>query len=167
VLRRYKEIVFGGALGVFMWLVDAVMHRHIGEPFGASSFIAEVLNPGATQVVFRSMFVAVAVAFGWALWRSNWRERELEVLEDAIAAFHRRADSPAVRLVSNARLLSAIPSVRNDERAREIVHSIAADAKRVDDLSRGYLEFSELVRSGRTDEAVKVLETTRAWAGER
>ena len=167
MLRRYKEIVFGGALGLLMWLVDAVMHRHIGEPFGASSFIAEVFNPGATQVVFRSTFVAVAVAFGWALWRSNWRERELEALEDAIVAFHRRVDSPAVRLVSNGRLLSATPAVRNDERIAEIVHSIAADAKRVDDLSRAYLEFSELVRSGRTGDAVKALEATRAWAGER
>lgn len=167
MLRRYKEILLGGALGALMWLVDAVMHRHIGEPFGAGSFVAEVFNPGATQVVFRSMFVGVAVAFGWALWRSNWREREIEALEDAIVAFHRRVDSPAVRLVGNARLLAAIPSVRNDERATEIVHSMASDAKCVDDLSRGYLEFSELVRSGRTDDAVKALEATRAWAGDR
>ncbi len=163
MLRRYKEIIYGGALGVLMWVLDAAMHARLGAEVHSSGFADELLRPGATQFGFRAAFVVVATAFGWALWRANWRERELRALEAAIIAFHRQLDSPAMRLISHARMLQGRPAVARDEFARRAVEAIGEDARAVDELARQYLNFSEQVMAGRTGEAIQTLRAIEAW----
>lgn len=94
MLKRYKEIIYGLLLGLAMWIIDAAMHAQLGsDVYSSSSFMDELVRPGAPQLLFRSVFLFVGIAFGWALWRSNWSERELRALEDAVVAFHRKLDS--------------------------------------------------------------------------
>jgi hypothetical protein len=166
MLKRYKEIIYGLLLGLAMWIVDAAMHAQLGADVHSSgSFADEMFRPGATQLLFRGVFLFIGVGFGWALWRSNWRERELRALEDAIVAFHRKLDSPAMRIVSHIRMLQGRPSVTRDEVAANIAESISEDARIIDQLAQQYLHFSEQVLQGRTLEAVETLRAIEAWTG--
>ncbi len=165
MIRRYKEIIYGVILGIAMWIVDAAMHVQLGaEVHSSGSFVEELLQPGITQFVFRSVFLFIAVAFGWSLWRSNWRERELRALEDAIIAFHRQLDSPAMRIISHIRMLQGRPSVTRDDVARAVAESIGEDARTIDHLAQIYMRFSEQVMAGRTSEAIETLRAIQAWA---
>ena len=162
-LRRYKEIIYGFGLGLAMWVVDAAMHARLGSAIDSTGFINELLRPGPTPIIFRGSFVLISTGLGWALWRSNWHERELRALEDAIIAFHRQLDSPAMRIVSNIRSLQGRPGVARDEAAKSIAEMIGGDARIIDELAKQYLRFSEQVMAGRTSEAIETLRSIEAW----
>ncbi len=158
MVKRYKEIIYGVLLGAVMWCVDAAMHVQLGDAVHSSgAFLDELLRPGATQLLFRFVFLFISIAFGWALWRSNWRERELRQLETAIISFHRQLDSPAMRIVNHARMLHNRPGVRHDEIARELAEAIGDDARIIDELALAYMRFSEQVVAGRTSDALETL----------
>jgi len=165
MVRRYKEILYGFGLGLAMWVVDAAMHARLGEEIHSTGFVDELFNPGVTQLLFRVVFVAIATAFGWALWRSNWRERELRALEDAVIAFHRQLDSPAMRIVSHARMLQGRADMTRDEIVRGVIEAIGEDARAIDALAQQYMRFSEQVMAGRTREAIETLRAIEAWTG--
>lgn len=168
MINRYKEIIYGVLLGLAMWVVDAAMHAQLGADVHSSgSFGDELLRPGTTQLLFRGIFLFVGVTFGWALWRSNWRERELRALEDAIVAFHRKLDSPAMRIVSHIRMLQGRPSVMRDDVAASVAEAISEDARVIDQLAQQYLHFSEQVLQGRTVEAVETLRAIEAWTDQQ
>ena len=167
MLRRYKEIFYGFGLGLAMWVVDAAMHAQLGAEAHSHGFAAELLRPGATQLFFRVIFVAISTVLGWSLWRSNWRERELRALEDAVIAFHRQLDGSALRIVGHARMLQGRPGVAHDEVARSVAAEIGEDARAIDELARQYMRFSEHVMAGRTHEAVETLQAIGTWAGVR
>ncbi len=168
MLKHYKEILYGLLLGLAMWVVDAAMHVQLGTDVHSSGgFVDELLRPGATQLLFRGVFLVIGVAFGWALWRSNWRERELRALEDAIVAFHRKLDSPAMRIVSHIRMLQGRPSVTRDEIAASVAEAISEDAYIIDQLAQQYLHFSEQVLQGSTVEAVETLRAIEAWTSKQ
>lgn len=157
-MRRYKEILFGCGLGFVMWIVDAAMHVQLAAAVHSSSgFVEELLQPGVTQLFFRSVFLFIATAFGWSLWRSNWRERELRALEDAVIAFHRQLDSPAMRIVNHIRMLQGRPSIMLDDVAKAVAESIGDDARTIDRLAQSYMRFSEQVIAGRNHEAIETL----------
>lgn len=157
MMRRYKEILFGCALGLAMWVIDAAMHAQLEGGEHATSFFNELFHPGATQLLFRAVFVLIAGAFGWALWRANWRERELHALERAIVAFHRQLDSPALRIVNHTRMLQGRGAVTRDDVARELAAAIGDDAQMIDLLAQQYMRFSEQVLAGRNLEAIETL----------
>lgn len=158
MLYRYKEIVFGFVLGVAMWIVDAAMHVQLGaEVHAPSSFLEELLRPGVVPLLFRTIFLVIAIAFGWALWRSNRRERELHLLEEAIIRFNRHLDSPAMRILNHTRMLQGRLSVSHDQTMRHTIESIGNDAHRINELAQQYLQFSEQALAGRMVEAVETL----------
>ena len=147
-----------------MWVVDAAMHAQLGADVHSSgSFLGELIRPNLTTLTFRLTFLIIATAFGWALWRSNWRERELRALEDAIIAFHRQLDSPAMRIVSHIRMLQGVQAVTRDERARAALEVIGDDARTIDSLAQQYMRFSEQVMAGRTTEAIETLRAIEQW----
>lgn len=168
MFKRYKEIFFGLLLGAAMWVLDAAMHAQIGAELhtGGQGFAHELFQPGATVLFFRFVFVLLALAFGWTLWRSNWRERELRALEDAVVAFHRQLDSPAMRILNHARMLHGRPGVVHDEAARELAASISDDARVIDELAQCYMSFSRQVTAGRHREAVETLRRIESWTTE-
>lgn len=158
MVKRYKEIIFGVGLGAAMWIIDAAMHAEIGAEVGAHGFRAEIFEPNPTTVFFRLVYFVLAAAFGVYLWRANWREREVLALEQAVVAFQRQFDRPALRILSHARQLQSRNSVMLDETAAHLAEEIGSDARQLDELAQKYLQFSELVRAGQTTEAVKTLQ---------
>lgn len=156
--------MFGVLLGITMWVLDAAMHAQLGSEVHSHGFVAEILNPGATQLVFRLFYFLIASAFGLYLWRSNWRERELRALEDAIIAFHRQLDSPAMRILAQSKILQGNQSVTLDETLMKTVQSIGEDARLIDEMAQRYLHFSQQVMAGKTREAIETLRAIESWA---
>lgn len=167
MFRRYKEIIFGALLGVTMWVLDAAMHAQLGSEIHSEGFIAELFHSGPTEIIFRGFYMLIATAFGWYLWRSNWRERELRALEDAIIAFHRQLDSPALRILSQSKILQAYQSVALDETLMKTAQSIGEDARLIDELAKRYLHFSQQVMAGRTSEAIEALRAIESWTANK
>jgi MFS superfamily sulfate permease-like transporter len=163
MFKRYKEIVFGVLLGAAMWIVDAAMHVELGAEVASHGFLAELFAPHPTAVLFRLVYLVLATAFGIVLWRANWREREVRAFEQAVITFQRQLDSTALRILSHARQLQNLNSVRLDETAAQLAEEIGADARTLDELAQKYLRFSELVRAGQTTEAVKIMHELEAW----
>lgn len=163
MLRKYKEIIFGLVLGGAMWTLDAAMHARLGDEVHAIGFWHEMFQPGLVQLTFRAAFVALAAAFGYALWRANWRERELRALEEAVISFNRQLARPAVRLMSHSRMLCGCGCVARDEVATILAQALHDDARTVDYVSQQYLNFSEQVRAGQISQAVATLNALELW----
>ena len=166
-LKSYKEIWFGIGLGAFAWLVDAVMHVAIGTDVHAGSLWTEIFKPHPTAVVFRGFYFLIAVAFGIFLWRTNWRERQLQALEQAVIAFQRQLDAPALRIIGTIRGLQNRNSVRLDEAAMLLTSEINSDAVLIDELAKKYFEFSRLVQEGETARAIETLQSIETWLADR
>ncbi|MGI8787727.1 MAG: hypothetical protein ACR2HG_08215 [Pyrinomonadaceae bacterium] len=166
-LKCYKEIWFGFGLGLFAWLVDAVMHVELGAEVHAESLSREIFAPHPTTLIFRFLYLVVAVAFGVFLWRANWRERQLRALEQAVIAFQRQLDAPALRLLGSVGQLQNRNSVRLDETAGRLAAEITTDANLIDELAKKYLEFSRLVQVGETARAIETLNSIESWLNER
>ncbi|MBL8124318.1 MAG: hypothetical protein JNJ39_09450 [Blastocatellia bacterium] len=166
-LKCYKEIWFGIGLGAFAWVVDAVMHVELGADVHAGGLWSEIFAPHPTAFIFRVFYFVVAVAFGVFLWRANWRERQLRALEEAVVAFQRQLDAPALRIVATARTLQNRNSVRLDETANRLAAEIWADAALLDELAKKYLEFGRLVQEGETARAIETLRNIEVWLVER
>ena len=165
--KCYKEIWFGVGLGVAAWLVDAVMHVELGADVHAGSLRTEIFAPHPTALVFRLLYLVIAVAFGVFLWRANWRERQMQALEQSVIAFQRQLDIPAMRLLAAARQLRSRNSVRLDVAAEALAAEIFTDAVLIDDLAKKYLEFSRLVQAGETAKAIEALQSIESWLAER
>ena len=164
-LIAYKEIFFGVGLGGFAWLVDAVMHVELGADVHAGGLWQEVFTPHPTALVFRTLFVVVAIAFGIFLWRANWRERQLRALEEVVVSFQRHLDAPALRILVALRSLRNRNSVLLDDTANDLVNELGADAKAIDELARKYLDFARLVRRGETARAIELLRSVEKITG--
>ncbi|MEP7038018.1 MAG: hypothetical protein ABI891_06720 [Acidobacteriota bacterium] len=159
ILKSYKEIWFGAGLGAAMLLIDAVMHVELGADVHAESLWAEIFSPHPTALIFRLLYVVIAVAFGVFLWRANWRERELRALEQSVIAFQRQLDAPALRILAAVRGLQNRNSVQLDETAEKFAAEIGFDANMIDELSKKYLEFSRLVQEGKRAQAIEILQS--------
>jgi signal transduction histidine kinase len=166
-LKRYKEILFGFALGAAMWMIDAVMHAELGTEVHATSLWTEVFAPHPTALIFRSVYLVIAVSFGVFLWRMNWRERQLRALEQAVVAFQRQLDAPALRILGAARQLQNRNSIQLDETAERLAAEINLDAELIDELAKKYFEFSRLVQEGKTVQAIKTLQAIETWLAEQ
>ena len=166
-LKCYKEIWFGLGLGVFAWLIDAVMHVELGAEVHAESLWAEIFAPHPTALIFRFFYLVIAIAFGIFLWRANWRERQLRALETAVIQFQRQLDAPALRLLGAIGQLQNRNAVRLDETASRLASEITTDATLIDELAKKYLEFSRLVQAGETARAIETLNSIESWLAER
>ncbi|HEY0657859.1 MAG TPA: hypothetical protein VGD05_05270 [Pyrinomonadaceae bacterium] len=165
--KCYKEIFFGFALGAAMWLIDAVMHVELGESVHSESLWAEIFAPHPTALIFRGVYMVVAISFGVFLWRTNWRERQLRALEQAVIAFQRQLDAPALRILSAAQQLQNRNSIQLDETAERLAAEINLDAGLIDELAKKYLEFSRLVQEGKTTQAIETLQAIETWLAEQ
>ena len=166
--KRYKEIFFGFALGAAMWLVDAVMHTQLGaDVHQAGSLWTEIFAPHPAALIFRGFYLVIALAFGVFLWRANWRERQLRALEQAVVAFQRQLDAPALRILAAVRQMQNRNSILLDETAGRLAAEINLDAELIDELAKKYLEFSRFVQAGETLRAIETLNSIESWLAGR
>ncbi len=161
--KNYKEVWFGLGLGAAMWLIDVVMHVELGADIHTHGFFGEIFSPHPTALIFRLLYVVIAVSFGVFLWRANWRERELRALEQSVVAFQRQLDAPALRILAATRGLQNRNSVRLDDAAEKLAAEINFDANLIDELSKKYLEFSRLVQEGKRAQAIETLQSIEMW----
>lgn len=165
--KSYKEIWFGFALGAAMWLIDSVMHTELGAEVHAGSFWSEIFSPHPTALIFRLIYLTVAVAFGFFMWRVNWRERELHALEQAVVRFQRQLDAPALRILAASGALQNRNAVKLDEAAKSLAAEITSDAHLIDELAKKYIEFSRLVQEGKRAQAIEILHSIETWLAEQ
>ena len=163
VFKSYKEIWFGFGLGAAMWLIDAVMHVELGAEVHAESLWTEIFSPHPTALIFRLLYIVIAIAFGFFLWRANWRERELRALEQSVVRFQRQLDAPALRILAATRGLQNRTSIQLDETAGKLAAEIGFDAALIDELAKKYLEFSRLVQEGKRAQAIETLQAIEMW----
>lgn len=166
VFKSYKEIWFGFGLGAAMWLIDAVMHTELGAEVQTHGFLAEIFSPHPTALIFRLLYLVIAVAFGFFLWRANWRERELRALEQSVVRFQRQLDAPALRILAAVRGLQNRNSILLDETAKNLADEINFDANLIDELAKKYLEFARLVQEGKRAQAIETLQSIETWLTE-
>ncbi len=157
MFKRYKEILFAFGLGVAMWLIDVWMHVELGAEVHAESFLSELLRPQATTLIFRLIYLVIAVAFGIVLWRANWRERELQALEDSIISFYCQMDLPTLRILTRVRQLQCRTTVKADIISSDLAENIEADALLLSEFAGKYQEFSRHIRNKQTLEAIETL----------
>ena len=127
--RRYLEIIFGLGLGLMMWVIDAAMHARLaGATLSSGKFLDELLWPGITPVLFRGAYVAIAIAFGCALWRLNLKREATERQERdraltfervrtmlaIVNTFRHEVNKPLAVIADNAELLPTRPRSAND-----------------------------------------------------
>ena len=127
----------------------------------------EIFAPHPTTLIFRGFYLLIALAFGVVLWRANWRERQLRALEQAVVAFQRQLDAPALRILAAVRQMQHRNSIKLDENANRLAAEINLDAELIDELAKKYLEFSRLVQAGDTRRAIETLNSIESWLNER
>ncbi|MEW6732870.1 MAG: hypothetical protein AB1489_16210 [Acidobacteriota bacterium] len=106
MVRGYKEIRYGIAIGISMWTLDVMMHTSTHGPLSLSAFIEELLANDSTQLFFRNLFVIVSVSFGLALWQSNRHKNQVKDLQVAMDSFQREIVNPLLLITGYSQLLS-------------------------------------------------------------
>lgn len=127
----YKEIWYGVAIGVSVWILDALMHANLRGRVGLSALAKELIETDSPEFAFRVLFVCVSTALGVSLWRSNQRRCEVEELQAVIGAFHRQIINPAVLIVGYSRMLSLREGWPVGHESVEIINEIQSNAQKL------------------------------------
>lgn len=138
MIRQYKEIFFGLALGLAMWVIDAAMHVQIGSHNASwpRSFIRELFLPeSSTPQSYRVLFVAVAMVLGVVLWRSNQRQRQAQDTEQKLRNLHRAMTSPVMLIVGYSKLLIGNRQLNPDSTTQFMVQVIHDSALKLQALA--------------------------------
>lgn len=132
-LIGYKEICYSAAIGASVWIVDAVMHASQQGRLSWGGFVRELAASDSAQLLFRALFVAVAVAFGFSLWRSNQRRRQVDELREAADLLHRQIASPLLLIVGYCQMLSLKQGWPVGREAAEIIAEIHINARKINE----------------------------------
>lgn len=127
----YKEICYGAAIGASVWVLDAVMHANQRGRLNWGEFVREFVAGDSAQFLFRALFVAIAGAFGFSLWRSNRRRRQVDELHAAADLLHRQIAGPLLLIVGYCQMLSLKPGWPVGREAIEIVDAIHSNARKI------------------------------------
>ena len=127
----YKEICYGAAIGASVWVLDAAMHANQRGHLSWGEFARELVAGDGAQFLFRALFVATAVAFGFSLWRSNRRRRQVDELRAAADSLHRQMTGPLLLIVGYCQMLSLKPGWPVGREAVEIVAEIQFNARKI------------------------------------
>ncbi|MEW6734399.1 MAG: hypothetical protein AB1489_23940 [Acidobacteriota bacterium] len=131
MLSHYKEVWYGIAIGISMWVLDALMHASMHGRLSWHSFINEFSLNDITQLFFRSLFVIVATAFGFTLWRSNQRKCQVNDLQEVINSLHSQVVSPLLLIVGYTRLLSVKEGWPVSREEIEMIREIQLNAEKI------------------------------------
>jgi hypothetical protein len=134
MIGRYKEIWYGIAMGLSMWVLDAMMHTSMHGELSSRALIREIFIVDATQIFFRTLFVIVSIAFGVVLWRSNQRRHQLQDMQAAIDAFQRQTINPLLLIVGYSRLLSLKEGWPISREQVEMIREIQINVEKVNEV---------------------------------
>ena len=133
---HYREIWYGVFMGISIWMLDAAMHATMRGSIGWRVFAKELIASDSAQLLFRALFVIVAVAFGFSLWRSNQSKRQVEELRDEINALYRQIANPLLLIVGYSRMLPIKQGWPVGPEAVEIAYEIKRNAEAINEVIR-------------------------------
>jgi len=136
MLSRYKEILYGFAIGISTWLLDVMMHSSMHGHLSLHSFLEDLTTKNITQQFFRLLFIVIAIAFGVALWRSNQRKHQVQSLQISIDSFHQQVINPLTLMVGYLELLSLKEGWPTSKENIELVENIKLNANKINDLMK-------------------------------
>lgn len=134
MLSRYKEIWYGALIGLSTLALDAMMHASMHGQLNFKSFITELFLLDITQLFFRSLFVVISVAFGYALWRSNQHRNQVQDLQLGVETLHRQIMNPLVLIIGYSQLLSLKEGWPVSKENIELVDAIRSNAEKINGL---------------------------------
>lgn len=134
MIRRYKEIWYGLLIGLTTWSLDAMMHASMHGHLTWGNFSQELLSEDITQLFFRTLFILISVALGFALWRSNQRKYQVEDLQLTLNSLHRQVVSPLLLITGYCRLLSLKEGWPVSKETIEMIEKIQLNAEQINDI---------------------------------
>ena len=134
MIKRYKEVWYGLFIGLTMWSLDAMMHASMHGHFTWTHFNQELLSEDITQLFFRTLFILISVALGFALWRSNQRKYQVEDLQLTLNSLHRQVVSPLLIITGYCRLLSLKEGWPVSKEAIEMIENIQLNADKINEI---------------------------------
>jgi hypothetical protein len=135
-LKRYKEIWYGIAIGVTLWMLDASTHTSFHEEFNWSGFANGIIAGNGEQLLRRALVVTISTAFGISLWRSNQRKSQIQAIHAAVDSVYRDIANPMVLIVGYSQMLSLKEGWPVGREAIEIVDEIQINARRISEVIR-------------------------------
>ncbi len=132
-LLRHKEIWYGVAIGLSSWALDAMMHASLHRPITWKAFAKELISSDSAQLLFRVLFVIVASAFGFSLWRSNRRKSKVQEIQNTVDSFYRQIANPLVLVVGYSQMLSLRRGCPVGRETLEIIQQIHLNAQKIND----------------------------------
>lgn len=130
---RYKEIWYGIAIGLSIWALDAMMHASLHRRITWNGFTRELISSDSAQLLFRVLFVIVASAFGFSLWRSNRRRSQVQEIQNSVDSFYRQIANPLLLVVGYSQMLSLRRGCPVGSETLEIIQQIHLNAQKVND----------------------------------
>ena len=101
VLNRFREILYGGLIGLVAAAIDIAMHARMA----GHGLVEEFLQPQPRMTFYRMLYLVFGTGFGWMLWQRNGKERafrdQLGQFRDLIDLF----DGHATVIYTNAQML--------------------------------------------------------------
>ncbi len=134
MLSRYKEIWYGALIGLSTLALDAMMHASMHGHLNFKSFITELFLLDITQLFFRSLFILISIAFGFALWRSNQHRNQVQDLKTGVEILHRQIMNPLILIIGYSQLLSLKEGWPVSKENIELVNAICFNADKINDL---------------------------------
>jgi hypothetical protein len=101
VLRKFREILYGALFGLGAVTIDIVMHAKMH----GQGLIEEIMHPEPWMAFYRGLYFAFGVILGWALWRSNKKERRFRVLLKQFCDIIDLSDGHATVIYASAQVL--------------------------------------------------------------
>jgi hypothetical protein len=128
MFQKYKEIIFGIGFGIAALIIDTVMDAKAA----GNSFADEAAaHPG--MMVYRLGFVLLGLAFGWLLWKNRTRERQCQLVSEALHNLQEKCAAQALLLRAALQLLLT----RNDFHLPDEAQKLVRDAyERAQELQR-------------------------------
>ncbi len=132
-LLRHKEIWYGVTIGLCSWALDAMMHASLHRPMTWRGFMRELVSSDSAQLLFRVLFVILASAFGFSLWRNNMRKSQVQEIRNSVDSFYRQIANPLLLITGYSQMLSLRWGCPVGRETLEIIRQIHLNAEKINE----------------------------------
>lgn len=138
VLREFREILYGALFGLGAAAIDIVMHARMH----GQGLIQEIMHPEPGMTFYRALYFAFGVILGWALWRSNKKERRFRLLLKQFCDIIDLFDGHATVIYANAQLLLMQETCKLPENATESIEMLYGHVQQIRVLTNKLSELA-------------------------
>ncbi|HMW03116.1 MAG TPA: hypothetical protein PLB18_22420 [Acidobacteriota bacterium] len=134
MLKNYKEVWIGVALGGGIWALDAVMNMGIFGGYCCSHCAENAVLGTMPQCLLRCLVVITTTTTGFVLWLSNRRRQQMQSLQATLDTFHQEVASPLLLIYGYTRMLPAKEGFPVTRETVELIRQIQHQADRMNQL---------------------------------